>query len=82
MKSQLYDYWSTSFYEFENESHDDIKQEVLDYLYVYKNNYDSREYDTAPLAKVGKIFETDMRFFHNAEITDHALIVQRSLKNG
>ena len=67
MKSQLYDYWSTSFYEFENENHDDIKQEVLDYLYVYKNNYDSREYDTAPLAKVGKIFETDMRFFHNAE---------------
>ena len=67
MNCEVFDYWSTSFYMFENENHDDIKQEVLDYLYVYKNNYDSREYDTAPLAKVGKIFETDMRFFHNAE---------------
>ena len=70
MNCELYDYWSTSFYEFENTNHDDIKQEVLDYLYVYKNNYDGREYDTAPLAKVGNLFETEMRLFHNAKKDD------------
>ena len=68
MTCEVFDYWTTSFYMAENENHDEIKQEALDYI------YDSLESEivVAPRAKGGGLRETNFELFHRAKEADAA----------
>ena len=62
---ELNEFWSTSFYVFENEEHEKYKEEVLDYLYDLKGTGDD-SYDVAGAAKGGALFETHFKLFQTA----------------
>ena len=59
---ELNEFWSTSFYIFENEKHEKYKEEVLDYLYDLKGTGDD-SYAVAGAAKGGSLFETYFKLF-------------------
>ena len=61
MNCEVFDYWSTSFYMIENEAHDEIKQEALDYIYDSLET----EYEIAPRAKGKGLRETSLNLFHD-----------------
>ena len=68
MNCEVFDYWSTSFYMIENETHDEIKQEALDYI------YDSLESEivVAPRSKGGGLRETNFELFHKSKFAEAA----------
>jgi hypothetical protein len=66
MTCEVFDYWTTSFYMVENESHDEIKKEALNYIY----NSLEPEIVVSPRAKGGGLRETNFELFHRAKEAD------------
>ena len=62
---ELNEFWSTSFYVFENTEHEKYKEEILDYLYDLKGTGED-SYDVAGAAKGGSLFETHFKLFQTA----------------
>ena len=62
---ELNEFWSTSFYVFENTEHEKYKEEILDYLYDLKGTGDD-SYAVAGAAKGGSLFETHFKLFQTA----------------
>ena len=64
---ELNEFWSTSFYVFENTEHEKYKEEILDYLYDLKGTGED-SYDVAGAAKGGSLFETHFNYFSSCAL--------------